>query len=275
MADKKFAGYICTGCGIGERLNRQAAGAGRHPRGQDESLPPAPHAVQQGGRRAHPQRHRQRGCDPRHARRLLSPREGRGLQLHGRRAVPRQPARRRDLAAPGGRRAPGNHAGDGRRLRPHGLRRGAVHDAAKPVGGAGPGAQDPRRRRRHHRHDRGRRGGRGRLRGAHRREDRRARRSRGAALPQGADPLALRRPRGHGRRCADREGFRRARRSPSTSTRASAAPRARPAASRWTSAPSRATATEHFGAIVQASGFVPVRRRQAARARLRQDQGRA
>ncbi|MCK7582656.1 MAG: hypothetical protein MZV65_48565 [Chromatiales bacterium] len=87
MADMKVAAYICKGCGIGERLDAaqlvkiategRQDGAGARAR-RSCATPTASQMIQQ--------RHRQRGRHPRRDRRLLAPRQDRGLQLHRRRA---------------------------------------------------------------------------------------------------------------------------------------------------------------------------------------------
>jgi hypothetical protein len=164
----------------------------RQARRQDGRGQAARDALLRRRREDDPRRHRGRG-HPHHDCRLLAPLQGRGLQLHRRGHVPREPARGGHLAAPGERREPGDHAGDGGRRHPHGLCRGQVHDQAVRLRGAGAQQDLAGRGRRCHRYDFRRRGGQGRLQGAPGGRGGQARWRLGGSLQAGSFPCCRRR----------------------------------------------------------------------------------
>ena len=130
--DKKFAGFICTGCGIGERLDASQLGDGRQARRQDGDRAYSTRCCAARTVSDDPQdSDRQRRCHAHDDRGLLAPRQGRGVQLPDV-AMSRANLREGVIWARPNTDENQETTGHGGRLHPHGLRRGQVHEQAAP-----------------------------------------------------------------------------------------------------------------------------------------------
>jgi hypothetical protein len=123
VADTKFAAYLCAGCGIGDVLDVGTLEKVAKREGKMALVKSHPFLCSAEGVQMIRDDIANEGVTHVMHRRLLAPRQGRGLQLPRRGHGARQPARRRALGRGRGRRARRGAPGNGRRLRAHGLRR--------------------------------------------------------------------------------------------------------------------------------------------------------
>ena len=127
----KTAAYICKGCGIGERVNTAQMATIATKEGKMNLVREHDFLCNAAGVQMIRDDIEKEGRHSRDDRRLFAPRQDRGIPVPDRGAGARQHPRRRDLEPARYAGSEGNHAGDGRRLRAHGLRRSQENEAAR------------------------------------------------------------------------------------------------------------------------------------------------
>jgi hypothetical protein len=162
-ATPKYAAYLCSGCGLGDKLDVGALEKIAQKEGKMAVVKSHPFLCNAEGVQMIKDDIANDGvthlCIAACSRRA----KAEAFSFPEAAVCPRQPARRRDLGRRRGRRARRSAPGNGRGLRAHGLRRGQEDESPGRQRQGSLEQEDPRRRRRHVRHDGGAGRGRGRL----------------------------------------------------------------------------------------------------------------